>query len=1097
LEAALILGAVGSFSLAQGAAVATQLQLDDLRRAWDARDPELGGLLRLLVEQPEESPATPVREGALTFDKFLAEIRSKPFRKKPLEEQAHYRVEQLKAIEAPTAEVPLSERLKVHEIIGQLWEDNGPFARACLLRIIADVPLTYGPWRALKRIFKESEARGDTQIYGALAARLDMAYAGYGSQVSKATLAYLCRRAWRYLRRLAVTLPVCYADTAVDFLDHYTEGTNWYSTWVANHIFYHETGKYNRGRFTFGHRDRPKDLLKHRAFGDLWRRTPRPLFSLLERARCDQVREFATAALKADFRASLREVEPAWVARLVNVGSKVIDEFVVWILNNVPRFEQSAFRTLGLHEAVLRLFDSSAPDAQAYAAEYARTHARDLPVGELVRLIRNSHPTVRKLARDLLQGRDPRKEVGLEAWGQLLETSEGHELAATTLRKHFGAKELTPEWFQAQLFTTDSKAFQFLKGLLPQIHPFEKLGLGFFSALIDRIEDPATAAAVNVANFALDELARFDLNALDVDFLKRLLLHPRTTGRARDWINEGRLKTQTLPVDFFKALAFHPAWESDPGVTALKQVEQKWARQLEFDEGLSGLVLGWLQDPRRFSAKDLGIDWLMQLVARSEPQYHDFATNTLIRALVPADFAPQAAPAKKAPSATVVDLGGATILFTGELASMTRKEAQDKVKAAKGANASSVTPKLHYLVIGDEGSPLYGQGKKGSKQTKAEELNAAGANIRIISETAFLQMLAGEQRSYSEDATLAGCERLWQMVVAPGPADAPVAQFARKYVREHHPEIHLAETDRPVDPGAEIPPSFLTFDRVKPLFGESRQPLREFALDLARYELARWAPPIEEIIKMAEVPYADVRELVTLALLADESPEHRRYRVDPAILTPSAVYSFCESADEGTRTLGMKLIERSPRLQVPEELFRLTESPDRRVRAFVIRALWSLYRDRGIKEDWKPYVPPQATVGAAAKKKAEAAVEQRGTGAPHKPDHRPADDLTLNAFLRRMLFEIPPGRMQPSKLEGEGVTAKVKPLPARKAKLYLVEALRDLAVEDTAFAGAILPLLREFMTSRGKSERDACIVAVTRIRKTHPDLAGAAQEAAP
>ena len=74
---------------------------------------------------------------------------------------------------------------------------------------------------------------------------------------------------------------------------------------------------------------------------------------------------------------------------------------------------------------------------------------------------------------------------------------------------------------------------------------------------------------------------------------------------------------------------------------------------------------------------------------------------------------------------------------------MTRKEAEDKVKAAGGTPTSNVTAKLHYLVIGDEGSPLYGGGAKGDKQTKAEQFNAAGANIRIISETAFLQMLAG------------------------------------------------------------------------------------------------------------------------------------------------------------------------------------------------------------------------------------------------------------------------------------------------------------------------------------------------------------------
>src|SRR5262249_55586115 len=154
-------------------------------------------------------------------------------------------------------------------------------------------------------------------------------------------------------------------------------------------------------------------------------------------------REFATLALKTDFRATLREVEPPWVARLVGVGSRTIDEFVVWILNNVPRFEQASFRALGLHGAVLRLVDSPSPEAQAYAAQYARTHARDLPVPELVRLANNSHPAVRKLACDLLLERDPRKEVGLGAWGQLLETDHGHSLAAGVLRKHFGARELT------------------------------------------------------------------------------------------------------------------------------------------------------------------------------------------------------------------------------------------------------------------------------------------------------------------------------------------------------------------------------------------------------------------------------------------------------------------------------------------------------------------------------------------------------------------------------------------------------------------------------------------------------------------------------
>src|SRR4051812_34328786 len=186
--------------------MSTRLRLHDLRLAWEARDPELVQLIESLAAQPDEPPATPVRQGAPTFTRFLGELRTPAFRRKPREEQAHFRREQLKALEAPDAEVPLDDRLRLHEILLLLWQDDSPFARTCLLKVIAGVRLTYGPWRALKRIFKEAEAKGDTEVYGALAARFDMAYARGDHAVSTPTLAYLVRRAWRYLRRTAVRL---------------------------------------------------------------------------------------------------------------------------------------------------------------------------------------------------------------------------------------------------------------------------------------------------------------------------------------------------------------------------------------------------------------------------------------------------------------------------------------------------------------------------------------------------------------------------------------------------------------------------------------------------------------------------------------------------------------------------------------------------------------------------------------------------------------------------------------------------------------------------------------------------------------------------
>lgn len=1066
-----------------------QITVDDLQSAIDTRDSEIVQLLHTICTHEDPPPDSPIREGALTFQKFLVETQSPVFKRKTREEQKLFRTETLDALQSDDAEVPLSTRLKSHEIIYSLWtQPHDIYARSCLLQIIRQVPLVYGPWKALKRIFKEAEENGDTQIYGALAARFDMAFARKSHSVSQATIGYLVRRAWRTLRARGVQFPATYADLAVDYLCEYTDDTWWRTTWIANHIFFHETGKYVRHRF------KPSgvsinDVTKHRAFGDLWRRTHRPLFDLLQRARCEHVRNYAVKALKTDFRSTLREVEPEWVARLVRVHSASVDEFVVWLLGNVPRFEQSAFRELGLHDAVLHLFQSDSDNARKFAAQYARTHARDLPVDQLVLLANNSHDAVRKLAVDLLKELDPRKDVGLDGWGRLLSSYHSHKFAAEVLLKHFGKSELTPDWFADRLRSEDSQVIEFVSKNLTKIHPLKTLGVDYFVRLLED-EDVTEYEA---QSYLCSQLYEVDPNAIESETLQRLLLNTSVggSGPQSDILNhvrQGKIAPTRFPVSFLKAIAFHPDFGEHEFIQQIRRTS--WGKHVDFDESLSETVFEWLSDVRNFLPNDIGFEWLMRLVQRSEPRYHDFAVRTLTKSFLPADFAAQAddKPKKKSDSKSDdeeinVDLAGASFVFTGKLATMTRSQAQGKVTTANGTNSKSVTKKLDYLVIGDEGSPLYDQGRKGSKQLKAESLIEDGAELRIISETAFLQMLTGQQREFSDDSVQAGCENLWEMLTDDGPEDEPLRQFAVKYIRHHHPEICLKETDRPVDPGAEMPDSFMTFDRLKPLFFDKRTTIRTFALEWASYEFGSWAPPIEGIIELCESPYDDVRAFVAKTMTCDDAHEHKRYRINPDILTPEAVYSFCESKDDGTRALGMELIERHPRLRLPEELFRLTESPDRRVRAFVIRAFWSLYRDRGITGEWKPVPPPTTTVGKKAKKDAEAAAANIGTGAPEKPETRPADDPELQTFLRRVLFEIPPGRFE--KTVGPQIESKLRPLPARKSKLLLIDTLRDLAIEDVEFANAVLPLLTEFMASKGKSEMEACLVAVTRIQRTH------------
>ncbi|MFT3772414.1 MAG: hypothetical protein QM820_44030 [Minicystis sp.] len=708
------------------------LTFDDVRRALLGRDSDLADLVVALAQQPDAPPAAPAREGAPTFAGFAAEVKSPAFARKTPEERAHRRVEGIKALEAPGAEGALPDRARLHEIMIELWKADGAFERDALIRILERVPLAWGAWRGIKRIFKEAEARGDWEVIGAIAARLDAAFASgqtYFGEISKKTIAYLARRAWRSLRRQAEQLPAAYPDAAALVLSFYDDATFWQRTWIANHIFFHDAKKHTRRRFKFDRRA-PQSLTQYRAYGDLWRRSPRPLFTLLTRARSEQARAFAVAALKADFRASLREVEPAWVARLIAVKSATAHEFVVWVLGNVPRFEQGAFRDLGLHAPVLTLFDSPSGDARAYAAAYARTHARDLPLDDLVRLANNDNEEVRKLARDLLHDRDPRKDVGLDGWGRLLGTPHAHELAAAALRKHFGARELSPEWFRERLLSDNRQVFDLAADLLGKLHAPKTLGAAYFRELLD---DPRLTA--QAARFALDALSRFTVADIGVDALRRALIHPLTRATLTAWIAEERVPAKDLGADFLKALAFEPTWEANPWVTDLKKSGRPWARDLAYSEPLSELSLKLLGDVRRFSPGDLGFEWLMRLAARSEKRFVDFAGEYMVKAFVPADFAPKEAaaeaPAAAAPAQPAqVDLKGQSFLFTGKLATMKRDDAEKKVSSANGKNAGAVNAKLDYLVIGDDGSPLYGAGRKGSKQLAAEKLVGQGAAIR-------------------------------------------------------------------------------------------------------------------------------------------------------------------------------------------------------------------------------------------------------------------------------------------------------------------------------------------------------------------------------
>ena len=83
--------------------------------------------------------------------------------------------------------------------------------------------------------------------------------------------------------------------------------------------------------------------------------------------------------------------------------------------------------------------------------------------------------------------------------------------------------------------------------------------------------------------------------------------------------------------------------------------------------------------------------------------------------------------APKKPKAKAGPLAGQTFVITGTLPNLKREEAKEKIEAAGGKVAGSVSAKTNYLVAGEEA---------GSKLTKARELN-----IPILDEAGLLAML--------------------------------------------------------------------------------------------------------------------------------------------------------------------------------------------------------------------------------------------------------------------------------------------------------------------------------------------------------------------
>ena len=262
-----------------------------------------------------------------------------------------------------------------------------------------------------------------------------------------------------------------------------------------------------------------------------------------------------------------------------------------------------------------------------------------------------------------------------------------------------------------------------------------------------------------------------------------------------------------------------------------------------------------------------------------------------------------------------------------------------------------------------------------------------------------------------------------------------------------------------------MPRELYTSAHFLPLFESKQQALQEFAIQIGKYELRRWQVPTTQIFSFCQSPHKAVRSFAIKALMGTPANQDKSNKEDcyfrPEELDPDLVFALTENRRIDVRQAGITLLTAHyTLLDGDSRILRLAESPDRDIRSQAVRILWMRYRRPNVSSKyWTP-------------KK-----DQRSAIKPNAPaESLTKQDLLLD-FVKTVLFGIPPGRLQ------KQPENTIRPWSNSKAKVHMIELLRDLSLEDHHLYTELLPIFEQFLASHHKTESHACLVALTQLQE--------------
>ena len=310
----------------------------------------------------------------------------------------------------------------------------------------------------------------------------------------------------------------------------------------------------------------------------------------------------------------------------------------------------------------------------------------------------------------------------------------------------------------------------------------------------------------------------------------------------------------------------------------------------------------------------------------------------------------------------------------------------------------------------------------------------------------------------------AGVHRLWELAAGKKSPEA-VRTFAATYLKAHHPDLgpRLPEA-KALGITPRLGHDAYPLQTLRPLLSDDRQDVRRLAAAIAVEEIVRWGDK-ELVYELAGAAHREPRAIgseLLLSTIAEDEAQRKRFPAE--WLDGRRLFGLAESSHKASREVALTLIRRLyDAVGGAERLGWLMESPERDVRLFAVRLFWDRHRPK----PWPEGFVPRKNVGAAIGM-------QRFLDLP-----------ALQQFARVVLFGLPPGRIGESDPVVEGAPKPERALPASIAKKRLIEAMRDVGLEDVELAKAIAPVLREFTSSTAKGEWQASVQALVQLEAHH------------